>query len=358
MLVILTILITSVSSVLFTNEFDSSNGTLPDELRLSDVHFVGAHNSHVNKPDHWIFHHQKMGLEKQWKKHGVRAFSIAMHYYNPSKSPIKGSLGFNRDDPYIALCYDKDPAQSNCTLSLGMRYNFDPRPALDYLIELRELLEENPEEVAILIIRSGLGTFSQVNGMKERKELRAEMTESLIEESGLKPLIYHLGKRPWPTMGELRELDKRLIIFSTSREDPFDHISLFKSSITKKLSKEFLEEEEVEYFQKVVKAGLPKNRFYLLNHYVKIPVTESSWMSMLVNYTPIRLLKRFDDSVGGTDYNKLNRYELIKDRVERTQKIYKTTPNIILMDYVHLGEEGGAQKIVQELNLEEVDKLE
>lgn len=339
------------------------NGYLPDDLSLSSVSFVGAHNSSISKEKGWIYAQQAVGLEKQFTQYGVRAFKVPLHWYNPALTAtgwVRRLLGLKKKAPYIALCHESHGGD-NCFLTrLQRTLMAAPEPALDYLITLRKLLESNPDEVVILILEDYLSSKTKENGMKGDGLSIKEQLGELLEQAGLTEYIYVLGKdyqaQDWPTLGTLRHENRRLIIISNRSEDGMDHVSLYRETAFQYTLNDLLNGNDDEQLRGNSRDRTGRSHFFLMNHFVEYSVSRDSVEGLFLRFVPEAVAHRVNDALDSVDYSELNAYPLVMDRIAHLTELQGRFPNIVLIDFVNKGDDGGVQRAVYETNLLQLSK--
>ncbi len=349
-LLIVTYLVFTV--LVSAEEFPLGNGYLPDELSLSHVTFLGAHNSPMSKADRWVYYQQNVNLEDQFNLYGVRAFKVNWHWFNPNSSYLWSSDPSNA--PFIALCHEPGRG-GNCPVTTYQRqYLSNPEPALDQLIQLRQLLDAHPNEIIILLVNSYVADKNEANGMKDDPIPEAVYVARLLEDAQLTNYVFTLGdkykKKDWPTLGELRRSNKRLIIISDDIRDGLDYVSLYRET-TFELTRDQLLQLAPEEFRGGGRDLKGVSHFFLMNHFVKFSLPDDSMSGSLVYWIPIWITNWIDSALNATDYNRLNSYLLLMARMERAKQKYGMYPNILLIDFVDKGNEGGAPRAVYETNL-------
>lgn len=170
-----------------------------------EVAYASTHNSMSSPGVVDVWPEQDGNLTAQLDA-GVRALLIDTHYWRridnaadlvesadgtsvPISLPVAravldaaGSLAEGR--PGTFLCHNE------CV--------FGGMPFVDALVEVRTFLEANPREVVTLIIQDAI---------------EVEDTVEAFEEAGLDDLLYDHADR-WPTLGELIDRDRRLVVFA------------------------------------------------------------------------------------------------------------------------------------------------
>jgi hypothetical protein len=188
---------------------------------LNDVVFPATHNSMASATDSgWLFPSQDGGISAQLEA-GIRGLLIDTHYgYKASRGiateltaqtktlatvvdkvgpeflasveRLRGSIGFNHSSKRsVYLCH------AFCEVGAT--------PAVDALREIRDFLVRHPDQVVILSVED---------------DVSPQDTEAVFRDSGLLGLAYSDPTRPsgpWPTLRELIEQDRRVIVFAENK---------------------------------------------------------------------------------------------------------------------------------------------
>ncbi len=173
---------------------------LPNEnLRYDQVAYLCSHNSFTYPPK-WLYYQQAGDIKKQLDN-GVRALMPDTHLY--------------KND--IMLCHE------NCTGAIGAQHvGSNYQSFSTFLTTVRDWLNAHPSEIITIII-------------EEKSDDMARMAQSIERVSGLTNLILkpsdydplqHNGY--WPTLRELKNMGKRLIIFTSRRGGKFAQYSYFQ----------------------------------------------------------------------------------------------------------------------------------
>jgi hypothetical protein len=131
--------------------------------------FAGAHNAMSSAEGGWILPNHHVGIEKQLE-FGVRALNLDIYVY----------------DGEIYMCH------SDCA--------FGKRPLKDALSAVRRFMENNPREIITINFQD---------------ETRGGMdVAAVFEEAGLARYAHeHNVNKKWPTIQEMIETGKRLVVF-------------------------------------------------------------------------------------------------------------------------------------------------
>ncbi len=200
------------------------------------VSFPTTHNAMSNDEDGWTAPNQDYNMWRQLQD-GVRGFMI--------------DTWMNDGEPY--LCH---------------RFcQFGSRPLVDALVELRWFMDCNPAEVITLIIEA---------------HIDEPTTATAFEQAGLMPYVslQALGD-PWPTLREMIESGRRLVVFTESSEVslPWYHYAYafawdnpYAAMTPSDLSCD-------------LNRGSRDNSIFILNHFLTAPIAMRS-LAEMVNYDP------------------------------------------------------------------------
>jgi hypothetical protein len=287
----------------------------PDERHYNEVCWLTAHNAFANAPDGWIYDQQTLNFDEQFE-YGVRSFMIDLHWYDSSS-----------EGRYIALCHEDNEFKKrtgnalgigfeNCFLTRGSLGGELPKPASYFFTKVDKWLRENPKSIITVHIESYLGANSA-------KEL-----EKIFTETGVAEFIYNspIGSpsSKWPTLGELRNTNKRLIIFSDNQGDKCIPVNAYRE--TKYNLKEFPQCElrgEGRHSSALL---------FVMNHFNSISFE-------MIDFWP-----------GANSFIETNAYDAILSRVNICYRKENRLPNFIAVDFVESGSHGGARAVVATLN--------
>ncbi|MBC8452887.1 MAG: hypothetical protein H8D69_00275 [Chloroflexi bacterium] len=199
--------------ILFANHHGPSlacNGRIDlCDVRFDEVTFVATHNSMSNSADGWLFPNQDQNIRQQLED-GVRAFLIDTHYWDQSSvglARLEVDTSFN--PAVISWFQDILPrlgspragtflCHSSCWLG-AVSLN-------DVLTEVREFLDQHPNEVLTLIIQDGISVSD---------------TQTAFHNARLDPYLFAFEEdTEWPTLRELIESGNRLVVMAESSSPP------------------------------------------------------------------------------------------------------------------------------------------
>ncbi|WBB59788.1 hypothetical protein O7599_30240 [Streptomyces sp. WMMC500] len=171
---------------------------------------VGSHNAMATVPDGFLGAHQDVSLTGQLDR-GARALLLDTHYWETAERlvPPAGTAGLDaaaratlvravdsvvRPRPGTWLCHG--PCRMGAT------------PLAAQLRELRGWLEAHPRDVVTLVVQDGISP---------RDTARA------FRAAGLGPYLHRPDPdpaAPWPTLGEMADSGRRLVVFAEEADGP------------------------------------------------------------------------------------------------------------------------------------------
>jgi len=275
---------------------------------FDEVVFAATHNSMAVANEGWIWPSQDGSLTLQMEA-GVRAFLIDTHY-GDSQATIDNYLEqmpvdmrplmrqvLATADPTL-----QDPSQTFLCHNLC---SLGGIPLVDALTEFRVFLDRHPREVIVLLIQDGISV---------------EDTVAAFEAADL--VHYAYARRPgdrWPTLGEMIEIDKRLVVLAEHGGPPpdwyhhmWDYVEETAYSVT-----------DPAQFNCLPNRGGTGHALFLLNH----------WIS-----------KRAPDRV---DAARINSRSFLLSRANLCAEARGQMPNFIAVDFYSVGD---LFRVVDELN--------
>ena len=233
---------------------------------LDKVLFAGTHNAMSSTEDDWNIPNQEYAFTRQLED-GIRALNFDTYWWN--------------DEAY--LCH------SFCELG--------SMTLVEGLIRISDFLDSHPNEAIIITLQSALDT---------------DPTLSAFEQAGLKSMLHHhdVGDE-WATLGELIELDERVILFSNSGAgEDTGYLDQWIHWIDNPYSAQSNED-----FSCVEDRGNPETAsLFNVNHFVTNPLAD------------------IEDSLSA------NQYEILLEHLERCQTETGRVPNQLLVDFYSQGD--------------------
>ncbi len=189
---------------------------------LDQVVFPATHNSMSSAADGWQLPNQPDGIRAQLEA-GIRGMLLDSYLW-------EGEYYF---------CH------GFCELGAT--------PMTEGLGEVRDFLEENPEEVIVIIFQD---------------DISGEQTAEVFEEVGLDSEVYTWTSGVWPTLGELVEQKQRLLITAEFGGPP----PAWYHPAWELFSDTPYSFRSTEEFSCELNRGSLENPLFLLNHWVEDPI--------------------------------------------------------------------------------------
>jgi len=238
----------------------------------NEVVYATTHNSYSHAEGGWIAPSQQYSIPRQLVD-GVRALMIDVHLYN-------GLLHYLEGETYVCHEY--------CVLGA--------EPLVRTLGYVKTFLDSHPREVVTIFFESYVSR---------------EAAEEAFVESGLISYAHTQNKQdPWPTLGNMIEEGKRLVVFSDRGSgstgwyhDVWDFAWDTDWSVNR--PKEFTCH---------VKRGDMANDLFILNHFLTNPIG-AAFLAERVNYNPFLL-----------------------DRAIECEEVSAKLPNFITVDFYAVGD--------------------
>lgn len=248
------------------------------ERRVDEVVFAGTHNAHASEDEGFIFSNQFSGLAVQLQD-GIRAFMLDTY----------------EADGELVLCH------GFCNVDVGVS------PLVETLEVVRQFLETHPNEVLVLIVED---------------YITARQTEEAFEAAKLIPHLYaHPADDAWPTLGELIDSGRRVIVFAQGQGggEPSWYLDLFNQSWDTPYAAKTPEELKCSLGR-----GNRSRPFWVMNHFLTDAVGGKPELAEQVNFNPF-----------------------LMERVRRCEEEVGRLPNVIAVDFYEVGD---LMKTVNDLN--------
>ena len=212
----------------------------------NEVAYATTHNAFSHADGGWLAPNQSHSIPRQLAD-GVRALMIDVHPYDGLIPRLEG-------ETYV------------CHLSCL----FGAEPLVRTLGNVKDFLDEHPWEVVTLIFESYVpgGTVAEA-----------------FDESGL--TVYAHAQKPgdpWPTLGEMIESGKRLVVLSSPDEESPDwYLDQGLFAWGNHWAAEQPEDLDCERL-----LGDPSTDLFILNHFLTNPIP-AAFLAEKVNYNPLLL---------------------------------------------------------------------
>lgn len=246
----------------------SKKCNLHEELcdrRFNEVTFAMTHNSMSNRAEEWGFANQMYGISRQLQD-GIRGINLDI--YN------------EEGDVYLCHGYCNVGKEK---LSSG-------------LAKIKFFLDTNTDEVVTLIFESYVSS---------------EDVKAVFDAAGMMPYLYsHSSGEQWPTLREMINTGKRLMVFTDRDGGDFGwYHAVWDYAWETKFSYKTTED-----FECGPNRGNPANDLYIMNHFLTNPLA-SPYLAEVANANPLLL-------------NRVN--ECVAEK--------KRTPTFILVDFYDTGD--------------------
>jgi hypothetical protein len=278
------------------------------DRRVDQVTFAGTHNSMSAGKDGWFAPDQEDGIPAQLQA-GIRALLIDTQYWETDAS-IAGQV---RNEPSIApqlqsilrgFNNNPQPGPLLCHSFCALGY----KPLADGLAEIRSFLDANRNEVLIVIVEDYVSLGDMQTAMRDSGLLKYAYAHDQREQS------------PWPTLRELIENDKRLVM---SAENGRSGLAEWLPLAWSFIQDTPFRYPSVDSFDCRPNRGTSQNPLLLVNHWV------------------------FSIIPSQKDAAVANRYEVLKRQADLCVQQRGKVPNIIAVDFA---ETGDLLRVVRELN--------
>lgn len=186
--------------------------TYTDDLKYDEVTYLTTHNSFTIQTEDWLYRQQSLSFDNQFK-YGVWSFMLDLHWcpedmrksqtislaHLRQGSSNTRNYSDSRNHQYLLSCRDSR-AQKSQTKHRSFESFFN-----DYV---KKWLDHDDKSIITLHLESYLGTDG------------AAQLRRVFEQVGILHYIYgDLSQKSWPTFGEMRMTNKRLVVFSSNSGD-------------------------------------------------------------------------------------------------------------------------------------------
>lgn len=218
---------------------DGCNGaTALCARRFNEVAYATTHNAMSNAEDQFQAPNQHYAVTRQLQD-GVRALMLDIHVYQNE----------------VYLCHE------DCQF-LGRKL------LLDGLAEIRTFLHDHPNEIVSIIFESYVS---------------AEQTAAVFQQAGLLPFLHAQPRnQPWPTLAEMIDSGRRLVVFSDTGAAPiawYHHVWNYAFETPYSF-------EKAADFTCAPNRGDPAHSLFILNHFLTRTVGRPQ-LAEMVNYNPL-----------------------------------------------------------------------
>lgn len=282
-----------------------------DALRLDQVHFVGAHNALISRFSNtrwgtFLYAQQTWNIEQQLK-HGVRVFEL--------------DIGGNYNK--ICVCHEKCTGP-HALQKIGFFESF-----AEIMQTFAAWLETHPKEVIMLLLDSIRDPAISQHMIDVELEALPEVNKYLITSTIWNP-DNHNGH--WPTLGWMRQHDKRLIIFNDRLDDSCKYTFHHWSYVMCTPPHSADHEKSTQLRPESLAHNKPHAQLYQLNHFAGIADERVAWICAIGSTLMGKLENNFD-KYRALD-NNVQHITSIIDYGKQKQVAKGKNPNFIMLDNV------------------------
>jgi len=214
-----------------------------------------THNAMSNADEGWSPPNQTHGIARQLAD-GVRGMMLDLHYYDAEANEnVAGRVDGKTAPDQVYLCHGP------CALGHAR--------LLDSLCTITKFLDDNPGETFSIIFENDVTDAD---------------TDAVVRASGLADYAYtHPKGAPWPTLRELIDSDKRVVMF-LEREGGTP--AYLHRGYTDELWDTPYSFEKKEDFSCALGRGSKSNALFLVNHWLGKPLADIA-LAREVNTTAV-----------------------------------------------------------------------
>ncbi len=225
------------------------------DRRYNEVSFPTTHNAMSNQEDGWLLPNQRYSIPNQLAD-GVRGLMLDIWEWEGE----------------IILCH-------GCDEWYG--YLGGHKPLLDGLLEIKQFLDDNPEEIVTIIFESYVSMSDAENVFIQAGLLGYTHTQTLGD--------------PWPTLNDMIAAGDRLMVLT----DHDGSLGTWYHPVWSFAWETHWSNEYPEDFSCADNRGSPSNDLFILNHFLTRGATPKSILAQEVNHNPLfvdRTLECWNDS--------------------------------------------------------------
>jgi hypothetical protein len=314
--------------------YEHGNVALDLSKRYDQYCYLTAHNAYANHAARWRYAQQTGSLRWQLE-HGARGLSLDIWRFSPANS-----------DEDIFLCHEACDKYPNLNV---------PQRLSEALREVADFLEIAPDAVVTLLFESRVGPDA------------AALVQQAFRTAGVEDLLFYAdrptqlasgpwdvrAKKAWPTLEQLVESGKRLVVFSDRAADTRRNPNPGQAApprINDGLP--YLWEFAIESFY----GDLGMHFDTLGSREGSAALTDTSKTLFALNYFPTW-------AVGGVfpsySYSVINDFEVnnsfgtnIRFHIDKYTRSAERPPNFLLVDFFELGGHGGPREGIIHANTE------
>ena len=351
---------------------------IPDQATVDEVFKVGGHNFGTGDGS-WRYYQHSLSFEKLFEEHGMRFGKMPAHWYrderikNKAKKKMKFWKKSKPEVPYIAQCHEPD-GTTNCKITQLQRKvgTGAPVPYIEIFKNIKKMLDKHRSEVFILQLESFLTKWQNGKGKVDITPQKAnEELTKILKESGLYPMLRVLGSanagKAWPTFGELRKSNKRFIMIIDGNKKDFPNFD-----VVDQYQENFWEADKIFDPGAIPLNTNPKiscemrgggrsktSPAFMMNHFYQIALPkETAHIKVMLGVLDLMkkaMPKSWSEKIGvvkARPYKQVNAYGIVRQRAEYCKAQRGIYPDMIMIDHMQYGDDGGAQRYVGEMNMQ------
>lgn len=246
----------------------------------AQVRYATTHNAMSSAEDGWIGPNQTLDVPAQLEA-GVRG--LMLDTYRAGSTNLLGQVQVPDADPDSPwLCH------SVCALG--------KQPLVDGLVEIRQFLDANPGEVITLILESYLSHA---------------LTAQAFDDAALTPYAYTHPGGAWPTLGEMIDSGKRLVVLQDRSANP---LYPWQMNVWSHAFETHFSAATPADFSCAHNRGTPTNALFIFNHFLT-EVFGSPTLAEQVNFNPY-----------------------LRSRIDECEAFQGAVANFVTIDFVSIGD--------------------
>ncbi|AKH85909.1 membrane protein [Streptomyces sp. CNQ-509] len=283
------------------------------ELRYDEVAQLASHNAMATSQDRFIAPLQDPSITGQLND-GVRALLIDTHRWE-TPPEITDRLAESDFTPTMqrqirSVLNTVDPPRKGEWLCHAVCRG-GALPLVPELQKIGDWLEQNPSDVVTLVVQDG------ISGADTRTAMRQAGLEDLAFTPADDP------DEPWPTLGEMIDEDRRLVVFAEKADGPAPwYRNFYRYGMETPFA--FRTPEDMTC---TANRGGEDKQLFLMNHFI-------------TNSGGSRL-----------DAGRINARDFVLDRARECERVRGRPVNLVAVDYATIGDARGAVKVLNDERL-------
>ncbi|AZM45251.1 hypothetical protein DMB38_04875 [Streptomyces sp. WAC 06738] len=287
------------------------------ELRYDEVAQLASHNAMATSQDRFIAPLQDPSITGQLNG-GVRALLIDTHRWETppeiTERLVDSDFTPTMQRQIRSVLNTVDPPRKGTWLCHAVCRG-GALPLVPELENIGDWLEQNPSDIVTLVIQDGISGTD---------------TAAAMRKAGLEDVVFTPDDdpdKPWPTLGEMIDADRRLVVFAEKADGPAPwYRNFYRYGMETPFSFRTPAEMTCEPYR-----GGEDKRLFLMNHFV-------------TNSGGSRL-----------DAGHINTRDYVLDRARACERTRGRPVNLVAVDYANIGDARGA---VNALNDEHIARHE